>query len=71
MFDKDYISYLKEDGKNQEAIWLYLDYITEMLENICKRLPIEKDEEQKLMGQFKIQPQSGGGARKGPPPVIV
>ena len=68
--DKDYILYLKEEGKTQEALWLYLDHILNCLEEIKEQLGGE-EKENKLMGMFKIQPQSTKGLHKGPPPSVI
>lgn len=68
-FDKDYIEYLRtmqKFTKEQEMILDYLSYISGMLEKV-----LEANPQNKLMGQYKIQPQSGGGLHKGPPPIIV
>lgn len=72
--DKDYIEYLRGMGKftkEQELILDYLGYISHMLEKLMDSLPEEDNKKINLMGQYKIQPPSGGGARKGPPPIIV
>lgn len=63
--DKDYISYLKAEGKMSEVICMYLEYIIEKLESE------EPEEKNDLMGMYKIQPGGKSGLHKGPPPIII
>jgi hypothetical protein len=70
--DKDYIKYLRESGKGEEAIFLYLEHLCDVIDKMKEMLGMDNEEGNKdLMGMFKIQPQSDKGARKGPPPVII
>lgn len=73
MIDKDYLDYLRamgEETNDPKYLWMYLSAITEYIYQIEEG---DKTEQKpvNLMGQYKIQPQSGGGMRKGPPPIIV
>ena len=70
--DKDYIKYLRESGKSEEAIFMYLDHLCEMIDEMKEAMGLKNEEDNKnLMGMFKIQPQPDKGSRKGPPPMIV
>lgn len=70
--DKDYIKYLRDAGKGEDAIFLYLDYICEEIDKLKEAVGITEPEENKdLIGAYRIQPQGGGGAKKGPPPIII
>ena len=69
--DKDYIKYLRDSGKGEEAIFMYLEHLCQMMYEIREAMGMDMDEDKDLMGMFKIQPQSGGGLHKGPPPIIV
>ena len=72
--DQSYIEYLRATGawtKDQELLWAYLSNITELLSKIAENYPDVANKPDTMMGQYKIQPQSGGGMRKGPPPIII
>ncbi len=45
MLDKDYISYLAEEGKDNQVLWLYLENIADALGNICKKSSIQLDKD--------------------------
>ena len=65
---------MKYKGKIQEVISLYLEYITEKLEDMGEMKEENKDD---LMAQFRIHtpnnggPHNRGGLHKGPPPSVI